>query len=151
MGKRTYGVVETKMPHHQLRAFIPSIMNIRQPYSCAQIEDTSKRLSLRSNWRSSNQLDMLQTNLKSLSQLLLIRYLGRKRCSSRDGTCSSKGEENTLARWIIRLSATDFSATHMLIKEKGEEARARRGQIASSQTTLRTNPTPKGHEWIYRF
>ncbi|KFZ24779.1 hypothetical protein V502_00739, partial [Pseudogymnoascus sp. VKM F-4520 (FW-2644)] len=56
----------------------------------------------------------------------------------------SNAEENTLARWIMRLTATGFPATPMLIKEMAEEVRAQRVQIASSQTTLRTNPT-------YRF
>ncbi|KIN03299.1 hypothetical protein OIDMADRAFT_195881 [Oidiodendron maius Zn] len=32
-----------------------------------------------------------------------------------------------------------------------EEILMRRVQLASTQTTLRSNPTPMGHEWIYRF
>ncbi|KFZ24936.1 hypothetical protein V502_00571, partial [Pseudogymnoascus sp. VKM F-4520 (FW-2644)] len=38
----------------------------------------------------------------------------------------SNAEENTLARWITRLTATGFRATPMLIKEMAEEVRARR-------------------------
>jgi hypothetical protein len=63
----------------------------------------------------------------------------------------SSAEENTLARWITRLTVTGFPATPMLIKEMAEEVRVRRVQVASSQNTIRENPSPIGHEWIYRF
>ena len=33
----------------------------------------------------------------------------------------SNAEENTLARWITRLTATGFPATSLLIKEMAEE------------------------------
>ena len=63
----------------------------------------------------------------------------------------SNAEENTLARWITRLTTTGFPAIPMLIKEMAKEVRARYIQVTSSQTTLRTNPIPIGYKWIYRF
>ncbi|KFZ25487.1 hypothetical protein V502_00032, partial [Pseudogymnoascus sp. VKM F-4520 (FW-2644)] len=63
----------------------------------------------------------------------------------------SNAEENTLVRWITRLTATGFPATPSLIKEMAVEIRARCVQVASSKTTLQSNPTPIGYNWLQRF
>jgi DDE superfamily endonuclease/Tc5 transposase DNA-binding domain/helix-turn-helix, Psq domain len=63
----------------------------------------------------------------------------------------SNAEENTLVRWISRLTVTGFPATPMLVKEMADEIRIRRVQVASSQNPTFTNTPPIGHEWIYRF
>jgi hypothetical protein len=78
---------------------------------------------------------------------------GRKTCTEAHETeqLLSNAKENTLARWITRLTAAGFPATPLLIKEMAEEILMRRVQLVPTQTTLRSNPTPIGHEWIYRF
>ncbi|EDO01246.1 predicted protein [Sclerotinia sclerotiorum 1980 UF-70] len=48
----------------------------------------------------------------------------------------SSAEENTLVRWISRLTITGFPATPMLVKGMADEIRIRRVQVASSP-----NPT----------
>jgi hypothetical protein len=63
----------------------------------------------------------------------------------------STAEENTLKRWITRLTITGFPATPMLIKEMADEIRTRRVQVASSQNPTSTNTLSIGHEWIYRL
>ncbi|EDN97448.1 hypothetical protein SS1G_11973 [Sclerotinia sclerotiorum 1980 UF-70] len=63
----------------------------------------------------------------------------------------SNAEENTLVRWISRLTITGFPATPMLVKEMADEIRLRRVQVASSRIPTSTEIPPIGHEWIYRF
>ncbi|KFZ19893.1 hypothetical protein V501_00423 [Pseudogymnoascus sp. VKM F-4519 (FW-2642)] len=63
----------------------------------------------------------------------------------------SNAEENTLVRWITRLTAIGFPTTPSLIKEMAVEIQARRVQVASSETTLQSNPTPIGYNWLQRF
>jgi hypothetical protein len=60
-------------------------------------------------------------------------------------------QENTLARWITRLTTTGFPETPLLIKQMAEEIRMQRAILASSQTSLPPSPTPIGYRWIYWF
>ncbi|RAL61074.1 hypothetical protein DID88_010415 [Monilinia fructigena] len=58
----------------------------------------------------------------------------------------SNAEENTLVRWISRLTITGFPATPMLVKEMADEIRLRRVQVASSRIPTSTEILPIGHE-----
>ena len=60
----------------------------------------------------------------------------------------SSAEEDTLVRWITRLTRTGYPATLHLVKEMAEEVRSGRVQLGH---TPPSNPRPIGHTWIQRF
>ncbi|KFY18563.1 hypothetical protein V493_08507 [Pseudogymnoascus sp. VKM F-4281 (FW-2241)] len=128
-------------------------MNIRQPYSRAQIEDNIQKAIVALQLKEFKSIRLAAEYFEVPKSTLADRMSGKKtRAVAHEiEQALSNAEENTLARWITRLITTGFPATPMLIKEMAEEVRIRRVQVVSSQTTIRTNPTPIGHEWIYRF
>jgi hypothetical protein len=63
----------------------------------------------------------------------------------------SNAEENTLVRWITRLTATGYPATPALLREMAQEVWNQRVHVASRQTNTPSSTTVTGHEWLYRF
>lgn len=128
-------------------------MNIQQPYSCAQTEDNIQKAIIALQLKEFKSIRLAADYFEVPKSTLADRMSGKRMCAIAHEIeqALSNAEENTQAQWITRLTATCFPATPMLIKEIAEEVRTQRVQIASSQTTLRTNPTPIGYESIYRF
>jgi hypothetical protein len=128
-------------------------MSFKQPSNRAQIEENIQKAIIALQLKEFKSIRLAAEHFEVAKSTLASRMAGRKsRTQSHEHVqILSNAEENTLARWITRLTATGFPATPMLVKEMAEEIRMRRVQLASSRTTLQTNPTPIGHEWIYRF
>ena len=123
-------------------------MSFKQPFNRAQIEENIHKAIIALQLKEFKSIRLAAEHFEVSKTTLGYRMAGRKtRTEAHEiEQILSNAEENTLARWITRLTVTVFPATPMLVKEMAEEICVRRVQIASSQTTLQTNPTPLGHE-----
>ena len=63
----------------------------------------------------------------------------------------SNAEENTLARWITRLTITGFPASPKLVLEMAEEIRRERVFLAPQASPGLLRLRPIGHNWLTRF
>lgn len=76
------------------------------------------------------------------------RMRGRKtrRQANESAQILSPAEENTLIRWITRLTATGYPATPALLKEMAQEVRSRQVLVASRQPPPSLQPPKIGQE-----
>ncbi|KFZ22850.1 hypothetical protein V502_02672 [Pseudogymnoascus sp. VKM F-4520 (FW-2644)] len=103
-------------------------MNIQQPYSRAQTEDNIQKAIIALQLKEFKSIRLAVDHFEVPKSTLADRMSGKKtRAVAHEiEQAFSNAEENTLARWITRLTATGFPATPMLIKEMAEEVCARR-------------------------
>lgn len=128
-------------------------MPLQIPSTPAQIEEKIQKAIVALQLKEFKSIRKAAKHFELPKSTLIDRMAGKKSRSETHEMAQilSNAEENTLKRWITRLTITGFPATPMLIKEMANEIRMRRVQVASSQNPSSTNIPPIGHEWIYRF
>ena len=128
-------------------------MSFQQPFTRAQTEEKIQLAIIAIEMQEFKSIRDAAVYFKVSKTTLGYRMTGRKtRAEAHEiEQLLSNAQENTLARWITRLTATGFPATPLLIKQMAEEIHMQRVILASSQTTLQPNPTPIGYRWIYRL
>jgi len=153
MGNSDIWGTRTLLAHHQLETAITFIMHTQSPSTSAQIEEKLQKAIISLQLKEFKSISKAAEHFEVPKSTLIARVAGRKsRTQSHEmAQILSNAEENTLVRWISRLTITGFPATPMLVKEMADEIRLRRVQVASSRIPTSTEIPPIGHEWIYRF
>ena len=84
---------------------------------------------------------------------LRYRMAGRNsRASARQSQqILSETEENTLVRWITRLTCTGFPASPSLVVQMAEKIRCKCVHLRNDTNTSNQFARPIGHNWLYRF
>ncbi|RAL67200.1 hypothetical protein DID88_007977 [Monilinia fructigena] len=128
-------------------------MHTESPLTPSQIEEKIQNAIIALQLKEFKSIRKAAEYFEVPKSTLIARVAGRKsRTQSHEmAQILSNAEENTLVRWISRLTITGFPATPMLVKEMADEIRLRRVQVASSRIPTSTEILPIGHEWIYRF
>ncbi|KFZ20041.1 hypothetical protein V501_00335 [Pseudogymnoascus sp. VKM F-4519 (FW-2642)] len=113
-------------------------MSFQQPFTRAQIEEKIQLAIIAIETQEFKSLRDAAAHFEVSKTTLSYRMTRRKTRTAAHETeqLLSNAQENTLARWITRLTATGFPATPLLIKQMAEEIRMQRVILASSQTTL---------------
>ncbi|KFY27745.1 hypothetical protein V491_00751, partial [Pseudogymnoascus sp. VKM F-3775] len=134
-------------------------MNIQQLYSRAQTEDNIQKAIIALQLKEFKSIRLAADHFEVPKSTLADRMSGKKTrtVAHEIEPALSNAEENTLARWIIRLTATGFPATPMLIKEMAEEVHETGFAVGETQSThiivdstLKSNwkVTAGKQEWI---
>ncbi|APA10975.1 hypothetical protein sscle_07g057450 [Sclerotinia sclerotiorum 1980 UF-70] len=128
-------------------------MYTQSPFTPAQIEEKLQQAIVALQLKEFKSIRKAAEHFEVPKSTLADRLAGKKTRSQTHEMAQilSNAEENTLVRWILRLTITGFPATPMLVKEMADEIRLRHVQIASSRIPTSTEIPPIGHEWIYRF
>ncbi|RAL60126.1 hypothetical protein DID88_000751 [Monilinia fructigena] len=128
-------------------------MHTESPLTPSQIEEKIQNAIIALQLKEFKSIRKAAEYFEVPKSTLIARVAGRKsRTQSHEmAQILSNAEENTLVRWVSRLTITGFPATPMLVKEMADEIRLRRVQVASSRIPTSTEILPIGHEWIYRF
>jgi hypothetical protein len=122
-------------------------MSFQQPFTRAQIEEKIQLTIIAIETQEVKSIRDAAVHFEVSKTTLGYGMTGRKTRAEAHETeqLLSNAQENTLARWITRLTATCFPVTPLLIKQMAEEIRMQRVILASSQTTLQPSPTPIGY------
>ncbi|RAL61535.1 hypothetical protein DID88_009574 [Monilinia fructigena] len=128
-------------------------MHTESPLTPSQIEEKIQNAIIALQLKEFKSIRKAAEYFEVPKSTLIARVAGRKSHTQSHEMAQilSNAEENTLVRWISRLTITGFPATPMLVKEMADEIRLRRVQVASSRIPTSTEILPIGHEWIYRF
>lgn len=128
-------------------------MSFQLPFTRTHIEEKIQRAIIALQSEEFTSIRSAAEHFEVPRSTLTDRMAGRKTHNEAHEIeqALSNAEENTLVQWITRLTATGFPATPSLIKEMAVEIRVCRIQVVSSQTTLQSNPTPIGYNWLQRF
>ncbi|EDO04592.1 hypothetical protein SS1G_07075 [Sclerotinia sclerotiorum 1980 UF-70] len=128
-------------------------MYTQSPFTPAQIEEKLQQAIVALQLKEFKSIRKAAEHFEVPKSTLADRLAGKKTRSQTHEMAQilSNAEENTLVRWISRLTITGFPATPILVKEMADEIRLRRVQVASSRIPTPTEIPPIGYEWIYRF
>jgi hypothetical protein len=103
-------------------------MSIQQPFTRAQIEEKIQLAIIAIENQEFKSIRDAAVHFEVSKTTLGYRMTGRKTRAKAHETQQllSNAQENTLARWITRLTATGFPATPLMIKQMAEEIRVQR-------------------------
>ncbi|RAL59416.1 hypothetical protein DID88_006790 [Monilinia fructigena] len=107
-------------------------MHTESPLTPSQIEEKIQNAIIALQLKEFKSIRKAAEYFEVPKPTLIARVAGRKsRTQSHEmAQILSNAEENTLVRWISRLTITGFPATPMLVKEMADEIRLRRVQVA---------------------
>ncbi|APA13274.1 hypothetical protein sscle_10g080440 [Sclerotinia sclerotiorum 1980 UF-70] len=128
-------------------------MYTQSPFTPAQIEEKLQQTIVALQLKEFKSIRKAAEHFEVPKSILADRLAGKKTCSQTYEIAQilSNAEENTLVRWISRLTITGFPATSILVKEMADEIRLRYIQVALSQIPTSTEIPSIDHKWIYRF
>ncbi|RAL66321.1 hypothetical protein DID88_005991 [Monilinia fructigena] len=108
-------------------------MHTESPLTPSQIEEKIQNAIIALQLKEFKSIRKAAEYFEVPKSTLIARVAGRKsRTQSHEmAQILSNAEENTLVRWISRLTITGFPATPMLVKEMADEIRLRRVQATN--------------------
>lgn len=100
-------------------------MSYQQSFTRAQIKEKIQLAIIAIKTKEFKSIRDAAVHFEVSKTTLAYRMTGRKTRAEAHETeqLLSNAQENTLARWITRLTATDFPATPLLIKQIAEDIR----------------------------
>ncbi|RAL67029.1 hypothetical protein DID88_007809 [Monilinia fructigena] len=129
-------------------------MHTESPLTPSQIEEKIQNAIIALQLKEFKSIRKAAEYFEVPKSTLIARVAGRKsRTQSHEmAQILSNAEENTLVRWISRLTITGFPATPMLVKEMADEIRLRRVQVARFYSQKSNWKVTAGkQEWITAF